>query len=218
MLASIRTCGSLDPMDTKAPLLGEPLPVELMNTVWADRDGVHDALRDPDGPRSWLRAVAPRTDLLTPADLDALTGPDLDRLGRQLTSLRDALRRLAAEATADPRAAAASAIRDLPEAVTVLNRAAAGTPHWAELSWPPGRAPARRTRTAGQPAFAAVSAIAAEAVALFAGDTRTLLRPCLAPSCVLYFVKNHPRREWSSPACGNRVRAARHYRRTRGTA
>jgi len=28
-------------------------------------------------------------------------------------------------------------------------------------------------------------------------------------------VKNHPRREWCSAACGNRVRAARHYRRHR---
>jgi predicted RNA-binding Zn ribbon-like protein len=33
---------------------------------------------------------------------------------------------------------------------------------------------------------------------------------------VLYFVKTHPRREWCSVACGNRVRAARHYQRGRG--
>jgi hypothetical protein len=68
-------------MDTKAPLLGEPLPVELMNTIWADRDGVHDALRDPDGTRTWLHAVAARMDLMTPGDLDALTTSDLDHLG-----------------------------------------------------------------------------------------------------------------------------------------
>ncbi len=34
-------------VDTSAPLLGEPVPVELVNTVWADRDGVHDALESP---------------------------------------------------------------------------------------------------------------------------------------------------------------------------
>ncbi|MEU1601426.1 CGNR zinc finger domain-containing protein [Streptomyces sp. NPDC005708] len=39
------------------------------------------------------------------------------------------------------------------------------------------------------------------------------MRPCLAPNCLLFFVKNHARREWCSPACGNRVRVARHYRR-----
>ena len=45
---------------TAAPLLGEPLPVELMNTVWADRDGLHDELRDAAGLAAWLRAVAGR--------------------------------------------------------------------------------------------------------------------------------------------------------------
>lgn len=27
-------------METSAPLLGEPLPVELMNTIWADHGGI----------------------------------------------------------------------------------------------------------------------------------------------------------------------------------
>jgi predicted RNA-binding Zn ribbon-like protein len=38
---------------------------------------------------------------------------------------------------------------------------------------------------------------------------------CHAPGCVLYFLKTHPRREWCSVTCGNRVRAARHYERIR---
>ena len=56
--------------------------------------------------------------------------------------------------------------------------------------------------------------LAAEAVRFFGSDPQ--LRACLAPGCVLYFVKDHPRREWCGPACGNRARAARHYRRHRG--
>src|SRR5438445_2122 len=48
-LATIRYGDRVD-----APLLGEALPVELMNTVWADRGGRHDALTDPAG------APAPR--------------------------------------------------------------------------------------------------------------------------------------------------------------
>ncbi|MET9049418.1 CGNR zinc finger domain-containing protein, partial [Streptomyces sp. NPDC004362] len=35
----------------------------------------------------------------------------------------------------------------------------------------------------------------------------------LAPNCLLFFVKNHARREWCSPTCGNRMRVARHHRR-----
>jgi predicted RNA-binding Zn ribbon-like protein len=31
---------------------------------------------------------------------------------------------------------------------------------------------------------------------------------------VLVFLKQHPRREWCSAACGNRARQAGHYRRT----
>jgi predicted RNA-binding Zn ribbon-like protein len=202
-------------MSTNAPLLGEPLPVELMNTVWADRDGVHDALRDPDGTRAWLRAVAPRTDLMTPDGVAALTTSDLVRLGDRLVGLRDALRRLAAEATADPRPAAASDTRELEAAVTRLNEAAGDTPHWSALSWTPGREPARHMRSSGQAASAAVSAIAEETITLFSQDARHRLRACLAPGCVLYFLKNHPRREWCSAGCGNRARAARHYQRHR---
>jgi predicted RNA-binding Zn ribbon-like protein len=204
-------------MDTNAPLLGEPLPVELMNTIWADRDGVHDALRDTDCTRAWLHAVSPRMDLMTPGDLDALTTSDLDRIGARLIGLRDALRRLAAEATEDPRPAAASETRELDAAVTVLNQAASDTPHWSALSWTPGQAPTRHARTSGQTASAAVSAIAEESITLFSQDTRHQLRSCLAPGCVLYFIKNHPRREWCSAACGNRARSARHYQRHRRT-
>jgi predicted RNA-binding Zn ribbon-like protein len=204
-------------MDTDAPLLGEPLPVELMNTIWADRDGVHDALCGRDDTRAWLHAVSARTDLITPGDLDALAASDLDRLGHRLIDLRDALRRLAAEVTEDPRPAAASDIRELEAAVTVLNRAAGDAPHWSALSWTPGRPPSRHARTSGQAAFAAVSAIAEEAIALFSQDARQRLRACLAPGCVLYFLKNHPRREWCSAGCGNRARAARHYQRHRNT-
>jgi predicted RNA-binding Zn ribbon-like protein len=204
-------------MDTKAPLLGEPLPVELMNTIWADRNGVHDALRDPDGTRDWLHAVSPRMDLTASADFDALTASKLVRLGGRLTVLRDALRRLAAETTEDPRPVAASDTRQLQEAVNALNDVASDTPHWSTLSWTPGHEPTRRTCTGGQEAFTAVSVIAEESIVLFSQDARQQLRACLAPGCVLYFIKNHPRREWCSAGCGNRARSARHYQRHRRT-
>lgn len=156
-------------------------------------------------------------DLTTPDDLDALTATDLDRLADRLIGLRDALRRLAAEATEDPRPAAASDTRELHAAVSVLNQAAGDTPHWSALSWTPGQAPSRHTRTSGQATSAAVSAIAEDSITLFGQDTRHQLRACLAPGCVLYFIKNHPRREWCSAGCGSRARSARHYQRHRRT-
>ncbi|MGY4928383.1 CGNR zinc finger domain-containing protein [Streptomyces sp. 900105755] len=200
-------------MDTKAPLLGEPLPVELMNTIWADRHGRYDALRDPGGVEAWLSSVCPRTDLMTAGDIDRLTAPDLHRLGDRLISLRDALRRLAAEVTQEPRPGASSEILELSTAVHVVNEAAGETPHWSVLRWPPGAEPARHGHTSGKTAWAALSAIAEEAVIFFSQNSRHQLRACLAPGCVLYFLKNHPRREWCSTSCGNRARSARHYQR-----
>ena len=204
-------------METSAPLLGEPLPVELMNTLWADRAGVHDALEGPGAAAAWLRAVGPR--LTAPAD-DLHLGPgvlaDPDRLGPQLQQLRDALRRLAAEATGDPRPAAVRAT-GLAEALAAVNRAARAAPSWSALTWDPGDEPRRLARTRGPAGAAALSALAEDAIALLAGTGRHELRACLAPGCVLYFLKAHPRREWCSAACGNRARGARHYQRHHGT-
>jgi predicted RNA-binding Zn ribbon-like protein len=204
-------------MGTSAPLLGEPLPVELMNTIWADRDGVHDAFREATGTEAWLRDIAPRVGLPTAPDLDTLAAADIDHLTPRLLTLRDALRRLAAEATGDPRPAAASATRELDAAVAAVNQAACAVPRWSALAWTPGETPSRLTRTSGRAADATVSAIAEDAIRLFSRDDRRQLRACLAPGCVLYFLKDHPRREWCSPACGNRARAARHYQRHRSS-
>ncbi|HZC54088.1 MAG TPA: CGNR zinc finger domain-containing protein [Mycobacterium sp.] len=43
------------------------------------------------------------------------------------------------------------------------------------------------------------------------------LRCCEAPGCINYYLKDHPRRSWCSPKCGNRVRIAHHNERTPGT-
>jgi predicted RNA-binding Zn ribbon-like protein len=61
-----------------------------------------------------------------------------------------------------------------------------------------------------------LAAFATDAIDLLTGPHRQDLRACGAPGCVLLFLKDHPRREWCSAACGNRARQARHYARTRG--
>src|SRR3954451_11235443 len=186
-----------------APLLGEPFPVELMNTIWADRDGVYDQLRDPDSALRWWRAVEGHQSVET-------WGPDEVHALRRV---RDAVRRLAAEVTDDARPAARSAIRDRETAIAVLNKASARAPSWSELIWPADDEPRRVTRSRSDAAVAAVAAVADEAVGFFAGHLRLELRACQAPGCVLYFVRDHPRRQWCSATCGNRARVARHYQR-----
>jgi predicted RNA-binding Zn ribbon-like protein len=198
---------------TSAPLLGEPLPVELMNTIWADRDGVHDALADPDEALAWLSAVAFRIDLPVDDDLARFGPQERAHLAQALCRLRDALRRLGADATHDDRTAAASPTSDIETAVADLNQAAAAAPVWSSIEVGEGASPKQVLRSTKPAPEAAMAQIASGAVALLTGPEREMLRACHAPGCVLYFVKQHPRREWCSAGCGNRARVARHYQR-----
>ena len=182
----------------------ESRPVQLMNTVRADRSGVHDVLTSPADLARWLADTG-----LKPAG-PAVTADDL----HAAVSLRDALRRLAALLTGDTRPAAQSARPDVEAAVAVVNRAAARAPRAAlQVS---GGGLGRRPPTAPADAGAALAVVAVEAVEVLTGP-ETVLNASHAPGCVLYFVKDHHRREWCSTACGNRARAARHYLRHRGT-
>jgi predicted RNA-binding Zn ribbon-like protein len=203
---------------TGAPLLGEPLPVELMNTIWADRDGVHDALDDPQAALAWLRAVHPRF-AQSPSSVNtwlrAARPEAAGKTARDLRRLRDALRRLAALVTGDPRTSAASAIEDRDGALASVNHACSHATTWSELQWPAGQQAHRVTHTTGPAGRAVVAMLAELGVELFIGDDHHRLRACLAPGCVLYFIGRHPRREWCSSSCGNRARVARHYRRHR---
>jgi predicted RNA-binding Zn ribbon-like protein len=194
-------------LTTRATLLGEPLPVELMNTVTVVDDGVYDALAGDDEAAAWLRAVAGRIETAAGAG----PGAGNDAAARPLRQLRDALRRLAVEATGDSRPPATAPELSRPDAIATLNALALTRP---ELVWPADGAPVRVFRAYGT-AGLAVELIAQQGVELFTGPGRESLRPCLAPNCLLFFAKDHPRREWCSPACGNRARVARHYRRHR---
>ena len=187
----------------------DPLPVALMNTIWADRDGVHDTLDD--GAADWLRTAADV--LLADTTCDGLED-DLHEDVARLRRLRDALRRLAAELTGDPRPDAASAIADRADAITALNETCALATAWPALVWPPDAPPRAVARAAHPPSTLAVARLAAQAVDLLTRPAA--LGACEAPGCVRYFVRDRPRRGWCSAACGNRARVARHYRRHHG--
>ncbi|MEO3876299.1 ABATE domain-containing protein [Nonomuraea sp. B12E4] len=173
-------------------MLAEDL--ELGNATYAVRGRVRDGLRSVEHLAAWLRDMRPRLGVtLTDADLRGTADDDL-RLAREL---RDAVRALAATTTEgrDPD----------QDAVTTLNRHARRTPRWRELRTAPE--PRMTVCAAGRPVEAALAALAEEAVGLFAGPLRHELRACHGPGCVLYFVRDTPRREWCSPGCGNRARA-----------
>ncbi len=181
-----------------SPLLGEPLPVELANTVFMQHGQRTDALATREGLATWL--AANRARLATPAD-----HADAER-HEEFLELRDALRSLFTAAVAGQPPA--------PDAVHTLNRLSARGPAYPTLRWS-AAAPPQVTAgsSAPDPAAAVLAELARAAIELLGGPARKTLRACPAPGCVLFFVKDHPRREWCSNTCGNRVRVARHYRR-----
>lgn len=182
----------------------EPLAVRFMNTIWADTSGVHDVLDSPAALREWLAATSGRG--------GEVVGDPTDEEYADARLLRDSLRRLAALRTEDSRTAALAQVDPGP-AVAAVNAAVAGLPR-THLVLHDGRL-GTEERASGSAIRAALASIAQGGLDVVAGPAAQRLRACYAPGCVLYFVKAHPRREWCSDACGNRVRAARHYQRTR---
>ena len=188
------------PSEYSGPLRSEPLAIELHNTLYASRGRAIDGLVDADGPKAWLTAIAKRL----PA---GGTGedPSLEELVELRAAVREALH-AAVESRPPPRAA-----------IETLNRASARAPRSAGARWRRSAAPVPEPRVhTDDRADVVVAALAADAIKLITGPRRDAIRACGAPGCVLLFLKDHPRREWCSDACGNRARQARHYERTRG--
>jgi predicted RNA-binding Zn ribbon-like protein len=173
--------------------LGEALALDLANTVMVVREGEEvDLLAGRDDLARWLEAEG-------------------DRLGEcrsaiahldEVRALRDAVRALlgaAARGATPPRAAL--------ERVNAASAAAPVTPAVdARLR--------RVDRAAGAPLDRLLATLARSAIDLVTGPERERLHVCTAPSCGMLFVGA---RRWCCAACGNRARAARHYRRRRAS-
>lgn len=203
-----------DPRPTaidELPLTGEPLPLDLVNTVYIKggvRGRMIDALAEPPDLDVWL--AAQRVRFPAPVADEMLRAAPVDSsLFKDFLGLRRSLRALAGVCTASGTAE--------PADLAVLNTWARQAASWQELVQEEGLIAVIGRRSEDDPRRAALARIAAEAVALFAGagTGAELLRACPAPGCVLYFVKSHSRREWCTVGCGNRVRVARHSRRGR---
>jgi predicted RNA-binding Zn ribbon-like protein len=190
------------PSDTY-PTVGEPLAIQLVNTLFTDGGRPLDALTTPAALSHWLHANADRIDTAPPRKL----GPgDLERV----RELRVVIRALLAAVVDDDPAPAATVGR--------LNQLAALTPFTKRLHWPAGATPKAQLLLSGADRLdALVALLAQDAIDVLGGSGAGRLRRCEAPGCICYYLKDHPRREWCSPTCGNRVRVARHYQRTHHT-
>jgi predicted RNA-binding Zn ribbon-like protein len=170
-----------------------PVAIQFANSRYAVRGRLQEGIGTVEDLSAWLR------DHLPMSEVSNVNIRNVDNF----LALRDAIRAgFGACVAGEPPKA---------EWLAVLNLAARAAPSWPELD-----AAYEITERTGSGALAAAhAALARDAIRLLAGPLRMDLRACGAPGCVKFFVRDHPRREWCCDHCGNRARAARHYRRHR---
>jgi predicted RNA-binding Zn ribbon-like protein len=193
------------------PVAHEPLPITLANTITIDRGRVHDSLAQRADLQRWVHDIGERIHLSPPppSGSDAIANSAAERL----ISLRDAIRRLAAEHTQDPRTLGQSPVPDAPAAITIINNTSSLSSVWPELEWHNSTASRRDVWAGGTYLDALCTVLARHTINLSTSPPWDQLHPCLAPACAHYFLKDHIRRQWCGPNCGNRARVARHTQR-----
>ncbi|WP_214408897.1 CGNR zinc finger domain-containing protein [Sphaerisporangium fuscum] len=196
--------------------MSDPLALLFTRTIRANRvvrGGVSDALADTAGLTAWVREHA------AALGVDAARFTASEPMREEVVALRQAVRALFARAVApaEPSSADASRLPRFADALATVNAAAMAVPLARRLDWPDGSEPTAGDAPAARASDTAAlcARLATAAIDFLAGPDREKLRACPAPRCVLYFVKEHTRQEWCSVSCGNRARAARHYRQHR---
>lgn len=170
------------------PLLGEPLALDLANTIVREHGELRDLLAEPGGVEAWLDAHADRL-------------PDGPVDGGGLLDLRDAVVELL-RARDGRRAPASHAVATLTAVLEgAVPRVVAGKTG-PEVRFGAGEAQA-------------LALISYSALVLLADD-RNGVRACANPDCVLHFAVSDARRRFCvARTCGNRARQARHRNRRR---
>jgi predicted RNA-binding Zn ribbon-like protein len=174
--------------------LGEPLAIDLANTVMVVREGEMVELLNSEGDlERWLELERPRLGdcRFAIASLE------------EVKSTREDVRALfTATASGEP----------LPNgALERVNGASAAAPVALQLQLGDNGRPAiMEDPEEIKSVSALLGSVARSALRLVTAHEEAPLRLCNAPSCGMFFVG---RRKWCCAACGNRARAARHYRR-----
>ncbi len=195
----------------------EALALAFASTIRHDgQGGVADDLEDVVGLQAWLTA---NTSLLATFGVKDVQPADVTaELHADLLQLRRAVRALFANAVRPrpPSRADTARLLSLPEAAHLINQASANQPTWSQLAVDAEHNLHAHTQTLPINIGIDVSgAIARATISLLTGPQAGHIRACQAPRCVRYFIKQHPRQECCKPACANRARVARHYRKHR---
>ncbi len=180
----------------------EPRPLRLVNSIWAERQQLHDDLSDAADLSAWMLSAGFSHQRVVRASSVV-----------QFQELRGAIRRLTAFVTSDERGFGAVDL-DLDVAVSKVNDVAAQSPIVTVMKRSRNRL-VRSDVVGSRSVQTALSTVAVEAIELLTGEHSHLITACKAPGCVLYFLRDDPRRNWCGDACGNRARVARHYQKSK---
>ena len=177
---------------TRWTWLGDPLAIDLANTVRRRGWRYHELITSPAELRAWLDHERGR--LTIPAEV----GPVL--LTRFL-AIRDPVLGVL-------RAAAAGAT--LPPAdVAAVNDQAAAAPVIRLLGPRPGQ-PVTQPFIRADPATRLCADLAAAAIDLLTGPDAAAIALCDAPGCGQLYRRGRPNQQWCDPHCGTRARSQRH--------
>ena len=167
--------------------LGDPLAIDLANTVRRRGSRYTDLINSPADLRIWLEYERKRVRI--PPNVD-------DKLMAEFLVVRDQVLRIL-------RAAADGWV--LPAAdVAAINERVRNAPTVRLLATLTGRHLVTPVTRAD---------LAASVVELLSGPDAEVLALCDAPGCGQFYLRGRPNQNWCSPQCGARARAQRHAQR-----
>ncbi len=181
------------------PVLGEPLAVEVANTLYEGEGETFDILGCGAHASLWWSEVSEELPLA-----GAFGGSDLGDL------------RLLRDAVAELLRAAHEGSPPSREALEALQSASDAARSRAVLHWDTDSPPHAEVRLGGTPFGVFQAEIALSTIELLTGDDRTRLRRCAGPGCSLWFVQRHRHRRFCHPSCSQRGRQQRYVRRLEG--
>ncbi|MGH3638429.1 MAG: CGNR zinc finger domain-containing protein [Mycobacterium sp.] len=178
-------------MPDPRPLVGEPLPLDLLNTRWIDGDHRHDLLETIAGTTIWIESAGVDASC-RPAAID-----EKDR--RRLCAAREAIATVA-ETPDDPHGR--QLLNDVlshGHRVLSLNEDGPASEVMVDRGW-------------------RIPWLAAERYLDLLARSPDRIRKCRHPRCVLWYLdtsRSGTRRWCSMTTCGNRAKGNRHYQNRR---
>jgi predicted RNA-binding Zn ribbon-like protein len=179
------------------PIVGEPLTVELANTLYTHSSGILDFLASTDLITSWFARAPGAVGLSLPPRPSAGDA-------EAIRQIRDAAHR-ALDLVVSGRAGVD------PKDVSVLNHhAAAASCHW-HLEWSDDTGPSATAVYSGRRADVFLSQLAGDVIRFLSGPHPAQVRRCAHPHCEMFFVQHHHKRRFCHESCAHRARQARYY-------